>query len=654
MLLTLLVIFGLIVVSTAVGSAVLAWVPGSGRSLLPASPLGLAALVLWLSWIGLVVPPGSVHALALTVAALAGGLVLTWVRRHDRLLASARELRWWGAGFGTGVLVIVPFLVVIERFGSARFVHLSSNHDGFFFVAIPEWLRTHTTFGGAGALSNGAPLGTPLLGSTWDVFWSGSWRVGSDSLAALVSRGSSVDPLDLWFPLTLVYLVVLVMAVGALCREFGLGLGSSVLAMAVVGTSASALDHVADQHTPALLGLALLLVLVAELARGTEGDDDGASPIVVALALGGVAAVYSEVLTLALIPLVALVSVPWWRRRSIDLRWVLRAAAWSVLLGGAAVARMLIGLARGNAPDGYESAYAATRGPGSILRALARGGDAAPAIAQGSASRVAIVAFAAVALVGLAAVCAVGPVRRWWIALVLSAVLWWALLGQVERSGYPQERLVEWAVPLLLVGAVMGWREVGHRVSDSARLAACSPRVRAVAGASVLVLACLVLAAPGAVRAVRIGESFGRWIDDEFLQAETWLAGRDPLGEDSVVLASEYLHNLWTPYVLRTLPEVAYVGIYPDYFALDHFGPMSGRRWLLLDAAAVDGAQLDDAAIVERNGRFVLVDLSLAPATVEVVEGLDGRFAPDTGPVDVTFADGMATCGRAVASHRCG
>lgn len=645
MIVALLVIVALVSLATIVGSAVLSWAPGSGRTLLAAPPLGMAAVVLWLSWIGLAVPPGSAVALWLTAIATVAFLAVTWARRREPLLDLARDVRAWGAGVAAGFVAATPFLVVIARFGSTRFVHLSLNHDGFFFVAIPEWLKTHTTLGGSGALGDGTPLETPLLGSTWDVFWNGSWRVGSDSLAALIARATAVDPLDLWFPLTLSYLVVLVMAVGSLCRSVGLRLGPTVLAMIVVGTTAAALDEVADQHTPTVLGLALLLVAVAELVRGSGRTPTAASPVIVAVALGGLVAVYSELLTLVFIPLVAVVAVPWWRRRSVDLRWAGRTAVWSVLLAGPVWARSLVGVTGGNAPNGYASAYAAARGPLAILATVARGADAGPAPAQGSTSSlVAVAGFGAVALMGLAVVGVAGPTRRWWVALIVSTGWWWAVLGQVERSGYPQQRLVEWSVPLLVLGSVIGWQVASERVGRWGRLGGLTARRRSVAGGAVLVAACGVLAAPGIVRSSHIAASDGRWIDDQFLEAESWVAARDAAGSDTVVMGADYLHNLWIPYVLRAQPDVSYVGVTRDYYALDRFGPIDGRRWLLLDATSLEWAHVDDSAIVERNGRYALVDLSLAPARVPVAPGFDGRWAPDGGPVEITFVDGTATC----------
>ncbi len=641
LLVTLAVTGTVVAVGTIVGASLLAWLRGTERPVAIAPAVGLGAIVLWHSTLGLVVPPGSWAAVAVTVVASAILVAVTSRRRAEPFAACLAKWRTLVAATALGLLCAVPFLLVVARSGSTSFVHLGTNHDGYFFTAVPQWLSDHTTLGGSGLVADGSAVDTPLLGSTWDVFWNGRWRVGSDALTSAASRLVGGEADRVWMSMAISYLVVLVAAAQAMARSLGLSAARSLVAAAVVGTAAATLDAVVDQHTPTVLALALLVVLAIELWRGATSDDDGASPFLVALCAGAVAAVYVELLSLALLPLLAVTLVSWRRAGRVDLIWLRTTAVWSVVLAGPAWIRGLSGAATGSAPGGFRSAFAAGDGWFSSLNAFARG-SSQPIVSISSVTAltaVAVTVFALVLVGGLVATFRFGDHRVWWASLLVSVALWWFGLGFVDRSGYPQQRLVEWGAPLLLLGALVGWDAISRRPITLAG-PRTSPRVAKLTGVGVFALAALVLIGPGLERAARIEERPGRRVDGELAAAADWVAQRDPIGGATLVLTSDYMMNLWTPFVLRDLPATSYLNVYREYFAVDHLGPAAGRRWLLLDREAFERASIPANSVVESNGRFVLVDLhSGGPVELEVPPGHHGRWSA-TGEVARVVLDG--------------
>ena len=74
------------------------------------------------------------------------------------------------------------------------------------------------------------------------------------------------------------------------------------------------------------------------------------------------------------------------------------------------------------------------------------------------------------------------------------------------------------------------------------------------------------------------------------------------------------------------------------------FGPLTHRRWLLLDAAALKTATLTPHSLAEVNARFSLVDLRVGPATVVVPPTFHGRWSARGAPVTVSLTEVGATC----------
>lgn len=635
---------GVLLATTVVGVAVLAWCPGRPRPLSMAPTLGIAASVLWLSTVGLVVPPGSwtgVGSLLSAALALVGSAVV-W--RRATLRATLRKWTGLATSILVGFVCALPFLAVIAGARTSALVHLTGNHDGFFFTALPEWLRGHTLIGTPHLTADGSPAGTSLLGSTWDIVQHGSWRIGSESLTAAVSRASGVDPLNLWFPITLAYFVSFTTAAHALADRLGARGWRAPLIAGVATASATSLGAVLDQHTPSVLALAVAVVLVSELVRGPDRTDEGAAPLLVAIGLAGVAAVYTELFALVAVPIVALVVASWWRRRTIDVRWAGAVLAWSVVLAGGPWVRALRGVTAGDGPAGFRSDFRSEDGWFNGLHSLASGplGTVTNWSTASWPVRSVVVVFTLVLAAGLVAVCWKGRSRAFWAALVVNGIGGWWLLGRSAHSGYPQQRFVEWSGPLLVLGSLVGWATLSGRVRH--RLRDRRPATAPWAAASILVVAMALLAVPGARRAATIHDDPSRRVDERFTALAGWVGARDPDGSDTAVYAREYFANTWTPYVLRHQPDTAYLTIYRDYYDVDHFGSIAGRRWLVVDRAALADARIPAGALVETNDRFGLIDLGAGPVVLEVPPLYRGRWSADGLDVTVRFDDGTIAC----------
>lgn len=616
--------------ASALGMGVLAWVPGDRRPPSATPVVGLAACVAWLGWVGLVVPPGSWAGagslVAVGVAALAAALAF----RRDSLIRQFGEMQACVPVAVVGVASAAPFLVLIATSGTTTVVSVAAINDAYFFTAVPEWLRNHRLSEAPGLTADGLPTPMSPIGSTWDIYYDGWWRVGSETLTAAASRLLHADPVNLWLPITLTFAVLATVSVHGFVTALGRSSREALVVAFVVGVSAAQLDAIADQHTPHLLAMALAVALVSEVARGSA-----ASAFVVALLAGGVAAVYGEMFALIgpamLVWWIATSARSAWRGRA---RWLCRAVLWSVALFGTAWARLPIGATRGTVPAGYSSAFAPARG-WSAVRSVAFGAAARTAGGlEGSWAAWAVgVGFLAAYLGGLAAVLILGPGRVWWRALTVVVVLGWIASGLHSRSGYPQHRFVQWSLSLLVIGAAIGCVALGAR-----------PRAgwRRKLGAWAAVVA---LAVPGVDRAMAVGQQSQFRVDSRFGQADSWLAERDVTGASTAVFASDGLVSLWTVYSLRSRYDAAFVSLYRQYVDLDHYGSLSDRRWLLLDRKAASSASWPAGALVEENGLFVLLDLSDGGAQVLVPPWRHSRWAHTGKDVVVEFADdGAVRC----------
>lgn len=639
------VILILIVVFTAVGRAVLAWCTPAGRPLSAAALAGAAAIVVWLVTISPLVPPGSPAGVASLAVAIAALLAATFRYRPGALRPSRGETRTFVAVVLAGVACTTPILLIVAQSSSTAVVHLSGNHDAFFFTAVPRWLMSHRSFGGPNLTSAGSPDGTALVGSAWDFFQRGSVRIGFESLLAALARVTGVDPRNLWLPVTMTLHVLVVAGIHQAAVQLWRPGRWAVGMAATVGTSSLLLSATVDQHTPTLLAMAFAFGLLAELTRAlrwnpTDQRPGGRwSPVLVALMLSGIVAAYGELLVLLGLPLLFL-AIGVARaandgRRAELRRWCIT-AGWCAAFGSMAWVRSFQAITRSQPPTGYPQTFGADQGLFPIIRSLALGrfeayeqwGDAAVW------SRLLVTAFALALLVGLTAVFVRGRAAVWWVTLAAVTLIGWWVLGQNDGTGYPQERFINWAMPFLLLGALIGWAALLD--------GGTAPKRRPVAVAAMLALAVLVL--PGIISGAQLKDDPARRIDDDFAMTADWVHQRDASGAHTVVWAQSYLTNLWTAYVLQGAGRTSYLSIYKDYFNVTSFGPLTDRRWLLLDKAALETATLTPRSLAEVNARFSLVDLRVGPATVVVPPAFHGRWSALGVPVTVTFTELGATC----------
>ncbi len=645
-LLQCLAVIGLVVVVASVlGRAVLAWCPPPDRTLSEATVVGAAAIAVWFTTTGVVVAPGSRAGVGAFALATAGLVAVTAARRRSCLLPSARDLAGWAAGLAVALACLTPVLALVIQASSTSVVHLSSNHDAYFFTAVPDWLMQHPARGATGVTAAGPPSGDALAGSVWDYYEQHSLRVGAESITAAAARSTGADPLNVWLPVTLAFQVVLVVAARELAARLWRPGGWALAVAACVGTSAAALQAVVDQHTPSILAGALAVGLAAEILRGHREGAPAWSPVVVALLAGGVAATYGELLVLVALPVAVLVALDLWRAPGGARRWA-AAAGWSLVLAPVAWYRTVRGATRSASPAGYRSAYEAGGELLASVRSATFGRTIAPVswLETSTPTRLGLLAFVVALAVGLAATLARRTGRGWWAGLVAATVVGWWALGRSTTSGYPQERLVELSVPLLVLGAGAGWLALADRVAGRVAPRRTDARRRAVS-AAVAGVGLVALAVPGAAAANRLADAPGRRVGSDFTATADWIADRDPSGAESLVWSEDYLTNLWTPYLLRHAPETGYLSVYRGYHQVTSFGDPAGRRWLLLDRTARANATLTSGSVVEANARFALVDLAVGPATLAIAPVHDGRWPAGSRTVTVTLDPTRCTTG---------
>jgi hypothetical protein len=637
---------GAVATFTVVGWTVLVWIPGRTRPLALAPLVGVGAMVLWLSLVGLVVPPGSALGAASLGLASTAGLVGALTRRRDRCALVRDDVIRLSATVVVGVACIIPFLAIVARANSTALVHLSGNHDAFFFTAVPEWLTGHRAVGVTGVTADGSADGVPLLGSTWDLFANHSWRIGSESLTAAFARVLRTDPVDLWLPVTLTYHVLFVVGAQLAASRLGRPGRWTYLVTLAVGSCAAAIGGIVEQHTPTILGFALALGLISELVPAAEDGGEAPSAVVVALLATAVAAVYGELFVLLGIPLLVVITLAWRRRQVIDARWIARLGASGLLLGAVPWIRSARAIDEAIPPDGFLSAFDPHLGPFKMGHNLAFG-TWWPDLAWANAApvtRLAVASFLVALIVGLVAIVVVGRNRAWWTTLIAAVVIGWWWFGHARSSGYPQQRFVEWSGPLLILGSLLGWSALVRRLDVRTwrrRVSSELPmymRTAATASIGAIVLV------PGFHTAMRVDDAPHRRVDDSFAEIATWVGERDMTGADTVVFAQDYFTSLWAPYVLRDLADTSFVSIYRDYYDLTSFSSMAGRRWLLLDRSALAGADAPEIAITESNDRFTLLDLHDEGAQLAVPPLHRGRWSDTGETVIVTLEGGGVTC----------
>lgn len=639
----LVIVIASVAAFTVVGRALLVLVDRGDRPLATATMVGVAATISWLCAVALVLPPGSiagVSSLALGAATLVGW---AWLRRGRNLLPTTVQWRSFAGALVAGAVALAPFVVLVANVGSTEFVHLDANHDGFFTTAVPRWLMEHRAVGSSGLTTDGSSTDLGLVGSVWDRYQTMSLRFGAEALVAVVARVTRSDPANVWLPVAATFAALVGLAAHRLTSALGRA-GWWAVAAGAVAASTLAVRAISEQHLPTILAIALLLVLVTEVEHTTAGRPGATPAIVLALLVTAVVAVYGEVLALAGPPLVALVLVRSRRRRVWDgRRWGL-VLAWSAALGAPVWWRSLRGATATNVPVGYVSPYGSSVAPFAAVRnALASPVDLATSFSSSPALvRVGVLVGLGLLVTGLVAACCIGRARTWWVTLALTTTVGWWWFGRDNASGYRQARWVEWAVPLLLLGALIGWAALTDRIAE--RRWRRAPRTPTFAPTAVLALVTLGLAVPGLATVARLRDDPTRRVDHAFTEMATWVERRDPTGGATVVWAADYFTNLWSPYALQDAPETAYLSIYYDYYDVRSFGSLARRRWLVLDTSAARSGELAPGSVVRENARFTLVDLVAGPARLVVGPLHQGRWSDRGQTVTVTLDPITAAC----------
>ncbi|MCU1351417.1 MAG: hypothetical protein JWM05_626 [Acidimicrobiales bacterium] len=630
-------VFTVFIAAATLGHLVLAWCRGGENQSLALRPVvGLVIMILWLNGAAWFVAPGSTALLAGTGTGLAVFSALTWRRRRSKLGVARRDVAWLAAVVVVGLIAGAPLLAFIHRSGSTTAVQLTPNNDAYYFVAIPEWLKSHSATASPHLVPESPVSAGPAYGSVADRYGRFSLRIGTESLIAAISRVSSIDPVELWLSLTISFLVIVACAAFDIAWVVTRDSRWAIMVCAAVTLAAQTLGEAIDQHTPTLLALAVFLVLLSQIFRATREGSAPVSALLTGVLAAGVTAVYGELYTLVLLPAAVLLVLSTVRGR-VRPQWLLRMAVISAVAGTYPWIRSLKAAFRSKPPVGLRSAFARSNGWVTLADRLAFGSQRS-VVRIGTSPRFALVVlagFIAALVIGYFAILRTVDHRAWWVALAATTLLGWFVLGRHSVDGYSQQRFVEWSVPLIVAGAALGWVRVGQGDRTSTR-----PVRRQVAAG----VALLALTLPGLANLRNIHDDPGRRVDSTFREASSWLSMRDPTGIHTIVWAHTFFENVWTPYMFRAHRRLSYLTMYRGYFDTDRFGPLGGRRWILLDRDALTSASIPPGALVATNTRFALVDSAQSPVELRVVPTPGGRWTAFAQPVVVHLIGGKVLC----------
>jgi len=278
----------------------------------------------------------------------------------------------------------------------------------------------------------------------------------------------------------------------------------------------------------------------------------------------------------------------------------------------------------GMSSDYYTSSFVGAPLPVIVGRFL---GIAAPDATDVSVPMlVIVVAFVVVGI--LAAVLL--TVRRWFYAtLVLTGVFLAVYMVTVRARPYPQQRVVQLLLPLVLLVVAAGWdrlwRLAREREARAPRTTGTRRVSLAVAIAGLLGAGLFVVTNSRVDHAMALPEKAKlRHVGPAFEQAANWVreVGGDD-GDEAAVLVGDFFAQLWITDALRDQPDVSYPSLHPSYQYQTSYWDVQPRRWLLTDRSVI--RRVDSGVVVRSNARFSLLDLSRGRAVVAVPADVFGQ-----------------------------
>lgn len=603
----------------ALGLSVLAHVPPRLRGrLLPAAPVVGVALAVAVLHASTAVTGADVGAVLLSGVAVL--LAVTATRRYGRRawVVARRDVAVAGL---VAVASLVPLGTVLapslEVGGGV--VQPTQNNDAFYYVTLASWLRDEPGVQAPVIASEPSAQAAPPSYGPVASHVRSHLRLGESLVQAGLNVALRTDERTSWFPLTALWVALAVGSTCAAVRLLRLPVLAGLATGLVVAVHPLVLQQAYNQNSASLLGTAL--APLALVAVHTALDREPAVPRwLAALLLVGWLGTYTEYAVLG-VPALALAAL------------LRRPAAWLPALHGAAV---VLGLALVMAPlvwlnglrsvavlsavtaDGRTSPFLDVTG----WQALNRASGVAPLTGGDTATRAAPIL---VALVVAGVLLALGLDRRrgLWAGVAVAAVAVvarWTLLD--PPSPYTQQRVVELAMPLVLLSAGVGYAalvqrglRVGREGSGGRAAGAATTAVALVAGTYA---GSVFLRTDDVIASLAVEEP--RHVDADFSEAARWvdeLGG--PEGRDVAVLAGEFYQQLWIGDALSEFDEVSYPVLDASYYVVERHWAGEANPLVLVDTATWVDA--DPGVVVRSNDRFRLLDLTRGDAVAATALG---------------------------------
>ncbi|MCM6761767.1 hypothetical protein NB037_04975 [Rathayibacter sp. ZW T2_19] len=604
------------------GLAVVLLLPPAVRAqVLPAAPiLGIALAVCYLHLHSLVagtaVAPWVLPILAVVLAVLGA-------RVHRSVSLGGRS----GIGRAvTGVLasaVAIPVaLIPMIGTGSSRSLLMGLSNDGYYYISTARWFSENaTTIVPSIEQDPVAGVSAPNAGPASETLFF-SLRYGQELVQGWLSGLTGIDLTDAFTAWTALYIALIALAAFSLAQILRLPPVAGVIAALAVATSNNVLHQFVAQNADSLLGGSFAILSIGLVWRALETSEHRAPFVALAgFALAGLAGTYSEYFSFVVVVL-GLVTL---------LRPV--RAVPGALLGAVVIALASLVLN----PVGW------VRTVSNVLNIAA---VAAPPTEQGEDYIVDTV-FGTLAsageFVGLHGFAPTGRLST----LLSSATVWGVgvvvvlglLVAAVHRSTARVGRAVLIASVLLAsYGALRGSSYFFQRMID-----VVSPFVVAVSALGVVLLLVPLVRRGGAARTVGAvalgglslgwvavnGVAYGqqliptwgeREISPDYREAGDWVEALDD-GADVTVMTGDLFQQMWISDELQDEPDVAYPSLRGDLgyrgdLSMSSFWNARATRYLLVGTGARYAAS--ESAVLERNGTFVLLDLSAGSAAAAV------------------------------------
>lgn len=577
------------------GLVVLAAAPERFRRLAtPAAPVvGVSLVVVVLSATTRLLPVRWGLLALVPVLAL---LVVFAVRRTDRALPSWRGLAALLLAFVVGLPVAALTATPPVRTG-VTLAFVGPSYDAYFYLATQRWLIDRQSDEAPFLRAGPVPGADSIADNPIRAMTNSHLRIGGDLVASGISTVTGLDPADLFFPLLCLWVGLVPGAVMAGFALLGLGRRTGVVAGLLTAAAPLTVHQVLSQNSPTILGLAMLcLVLTAAAAR--LADRSSVPAWLLAMVVGAWIATYTEYLVIGAPALVALVLVRPWRRigpAALDAAVV---AGLAVIMTPASTWRAvnsLLALSRLPTDPGGTSPFEGEWTTVVDRMGMASSLDTDSWTVPGLAGAVTLVVFA----VGVLVLAIRGPAAGAAVGTVAAGVL--GYLAYRDAS-YNQMRLVMYAMPLVVMFSVAGWR----RLTEGSRVATVSAFAVAVA----------------------VGVQFGfvsqelslrrptdRVVDDSYAEAAGWV--RDlggPEGRDVTAVIVDGPTQLWLASALRPYAEVAYGVLDISYLGQQSYLDGRSDRYVLVDSGTFVSAPA--SAVVRENGRFRMLDTRGVPVVV--------------------------------------